>query len=260
MATTPPSQFDPASLSVQELMYLRKELVAQALVDQQMERQKQLREDAEFAKQLDTKNLKELMQLQKQQQEEAERNATALNAIKSGDMSAVEPYMKAGCFALTEDKKGENEWELIKPEDLDRIVAVGREKHIRDDVPAAFTTSMDYVKEGQDPAQKLEDTKKWLQNTFSTRPTDAILVKDRDGDYVIVSLGVCDEEIKAARDLQTAKSRAEEKSAQVTTRIQQKIQEGPQKTAAPAPDETATALATPVVQRESQGPAPAHRT
>jgi len=258
MATNPPYQHD--SIFEAELQQLRGELIAKARLDEKVKQEEQLREDAEFKKNLDNKNLGELMEMQKRQQEEVERKVSALNAIKRGDMSALPPLLGGMNMDLAAFAKGRNEWDLIEYEDIERMDTLMREKHISVDVIAAKVNSIEYVKQGQDPARQLEASKKWLNDTFPARATAAMLVKDRQGDYVIVNLGVSDEEIKAAKDLQADKLRAEDKSSQVTARIQEKIREGLQTTTALATDHTVTALATPATQRQSQEFTPAQRT
>jgi hypothetical protein len=246
MTTIPPFPTDSISVIAEAVPQLEpqldKRLAAMALIERrtEQEREKQLQEDAEFKKQLDDKSLKELMQLQRQLREEAEKKASVLKAVRGEDMLAPTAYIK-----------DRNEWEVLTSEDADRIIAALREKHIRTDVAAALNTSFSAVKAGQDPNQQLQETKKWLTETFPDKPTDALVVKDDlHGGYIVVSLGVSDYEIDAARELQSDKRRFEEKSADVTTRIQEKIKEGPQKTASLVPDVTATALATPDVQRD----------
>jgi hypothetical protein len=202
----------------------------------------QEQEDSAFKKQLDDKNLKELMQVEKDQQVEAAKKASVLSAIKRGEMSALTPYMK-----------DVPELVRVNTEDEARRDAIIAEKHLRNE------SFVEYVKESQTPAQALEKQKKWLKETFPTLQTDAILVTNKRGDYLVESLGVSVEEANAAERLQIEKRRAEERSAEVTARIQEKIKEGPQKTAAIS-EQAATALATPGFQHESPGLAPAHRS
>jgi hypothetical protein len=253
MVTTPPFQTESNTSAVSEQEpTLEKRLSVMAVLEQQteQEKQQQLREDAEFKKQLDDKNLRELMQLQGQLREETENRASVLKAVKGEDMLAPTAYIK-----------DRNEWAVLTVEDAHRIVAASREKHIRDDVPAALTTSFSPVMDGRDPSHQMEEMKKWLGETFPGKPTDALVVRDNvHGNYIVVSLGVSDYEITAARALQTDKRRFEEKSAEVMTRIQEKIKEGPQQSAARAPDQIATALATPSVRREPQELGPTHRS
>jgi hypothetical protein len=204
------------------------------LTDRQLARESKPQEDAEFKEELDGKSLKELMQLQRRLREEAERKASVLNATKGGDISALRPYMK-----------NPHDVAVINTEDDEKGVAIVAEKHLRNEI------SVDYVKGAESPAQALEDKKQWLKETFPTQQSDAILVKDIDGNYLVESLGISIQEMNAAKDVQKDKRDFEEKAGQVTTYIQEKIHKGPQRDAGPASDGSATALSTPSVQRQS---------
>jgi hypothetical protein len=223
------------------------QLLADALI-KEANREQQNQEDAEFRKQLDEKNLAELMQLQRVQQEEAERKTSALKSVSSGDASALLPYMSGSQMRRANDMYYINTQSL---EDDERIIAAGREKHIPDNVPAVLSSSYSPVREGQDPALALEETKKWLEETFSSRPTSAVLLRMRDGENVVVSLGVSHDEVDAARALQNDQRRAEVKSAEITSRIQERIKEESQKVVMQGLDEAPRSLTTPDVQRSS---------
>jgi len=233
-------------ISPQEEAEHKTRLLAEALLEQR-EQERQRQEDAEFKKQLDDKNLAELMLLQKHQREEAKKTAAALERVTAADMSVVTPYMST---ALTSHGSDNYYIEAMSNEDVNRIVAVEQIKHIRDDLPSILTTSFSPVKEG-DPMQQLEERKKWLEQTFTAKPTDAILVKLSTGENVIVSIGVSDMEVDAAKALQNDQRRAEERSAEITGRIQEKILEGSRKEAAFDPHEPPKALSTPTPQQES---------
>jgi hypothetical protein len=239
---TPPFQTEPDSVNSEEEPQRGSQTVSRTQSEQERMQKKQQQEDADFKKQLDDKNLKELMQVEKDQQVEAAKKASVLSAVKRGDMSALTPYMKDGLEVVR-----------VNPEDGARRDAIIAEKHLRNE------SFVQYGKESQTPAQALEEQKKWLKETFPTQQTDAILVRNARGDYLVESLGVSVEEATAAERLQIDKRRAEERSAEVTARIQDKIKEGPQKTAGLPSNQTVTALATPGIQRESTELASAQR-
>jgi hypothetical protein len=241
---TPPFQTEPASVNSEEESQRGSRIVSRTESEQErmQKKQQQEQEDAEFKKHLDDKNLKELMQVEKDQQVEAAKKAAPLDAVKRGDMGALSPYMKDG-----------HQFVRVNREDTIRRDAIIDEKHLRNE------SFVDYVKESRTPAQALEEQKKWLKETFPTQQTDAILVTNKRGDYLVESLGISVEEATAAERLQIEKRRAEERSVEVTARIQEKIKEGPQKTAALPSDQTVTALATPGIQHESPGLGSAHR-
>jgi hypothetical protein len=238
------SQTDPVSVSSEEEPQRSNQITSRTLTQQELgqKKQQQEQEDAEFKKQLDEKDLKQLMQLQREQQEEAERKAAALDAVKRGDMAALSPYKKGDDFDTV----------AVDKQDSQRNNAIIANEHLRNE---KFVSP---IEEGIDPAQKVERAKKWLKETFPTLKTEVTLVKDKDGKDYIATLGVSLDEAVAAQGLQNDKRRAQERSAEVTAHIQEKIKEGPQKTAAIS-EQTATALATPSVQRESPGLAPAQR-
>jgi hypothetical protein len=244
MDTPAPFQTDPVSVSSMEEPQRSNQIASRALTQPELGQKKQQeQEDAEFKKQLDEKDLKQLIQLQRQQAEEAERKAAAVSAVKRGDLGALSPYMKSG-HGLAD----------IDPEDNARGAAIIALKHLRNESSVGYI----HVERGEVPAQALEESKRWLKDTFPTVQTDAIIVRDTRGNYAVESLGVSIDEIVAAQSLQNDKRRAEERSAEVTARIQEKIKDGPQKTAAIS-ERSVTALATPGVQHESPGVAPAHR-
>jgi hypothetical protein len=246
MPITQPFQTDPASVSSEEEPQRGSQIVSRTQREQELmqKKQQQEQEDADFKKQLDDKNLKELMQVEREQQVEAAKKAAALDAVKRGDLGALSPYMKSGHGVAD-----------IDPEDNARGAAIIAEKGLRNESFVGYI----HVERGEVPAQALEESKKWLRETFPTIQTDAIIVRDTRGNYAVETLGVSIEKVDAAEQLQIDKRRAEERSAEVTARIQEKIKEGPQKTAVLPSGETAMALATPGVQHESAGVAPAHR-
>jgi hypothetical protein len=237
MASTQPAPPDPVSSPPEEELQLRKQ--ADAKTQKEMERQKQLleQEDAEFKKKLEEKNLKELMEMQRHLREEAESKKSVLDAVRQGDMSALTPYVK---------KQPEDWIKINTTEDAQKVRGVLAEKHLRNEA------SIEEVRGSADPTLKMEYAKQWLKETFPTQQTDAILVRDTKGNYMVACLGVSPEEIDAAQKLQTDKHRAEQKSAEVATHIQERVKEESRKTGTASIDETVTAPApaTPNVQRE----------
>jgi len=212
-------------------------------------REQQQREDAEFTRNLDSKNLKELMQSQRLEQQEAERITRELDTFKMGDVPAyLRPDPDASYCA---DPKLDYYLDSLSYKDYFRMYDRMQEMGLPEPASYRSTTSFAEVKDGSDPAKQLEETKKWLKETFPSRPVDAILFKKQTGGYAVVSLGVSDDEVDMAKALQNDKRRAEDKSAEVTTRIQEKIREGSRKEAAFDPHESPKALSTPSAQRES---------
>ena len=223
------------------------ELFFRAWVEQnQQERQRQ--EEAEFSKRLDSMELAELMGLQRQTREEADKQAAALKAVRQGDMSALNPYMGVASQSPFLNETFTYYQNGMSLEDLDRVIAAKRAKNIPDDVPSRETSSFSPIQKGQDPTQQLEETKKWLQETFKGKPTDALLIKTSDGEYAVASLGVSDAEVTAARALQNDQQRSEARSAGITSRIQEKIREQSQQTPSPNHDQDLSKLVTPAVK------------
>jgi hypothetical protein len=256
MPSTPPFQNPSAVPDIpKEESKLGERIALMTLIEQRGDQgleqeERRRREGEEFKEEIANKSIRELMLLQRELQEEAERKASVLKAVKGEDMLAPTAYIR-----------DRHVWESLSLADDDRIIDALRAKHIRTDVIAALNTSFSPVKEAQDPAAQLEETKKWLKDTFPDRPTDALIVRDTiHGGFMVVSLGVSDYETDAAKEIQADKLRAEDKSSQVTTRIQEKIKEGLQSTTTLAADHTVTALATPAKQRESQEFTPTQRT
>ncbi len=181
-------------------------------------------------------SLKELMDTRQKLQEEEASKTSVLRTVKGGDLSALAPYIKTS----------PDQWLKLNDEDIKKEDALITEKHLRNE------SSVERIKEGEDPAKALESTKKWLKDTFPTQQTDALLVQDDKGNYFVARLGVSLKEMDAAIALQIQQRRAAKEAGEIETRIQEKIKEGHQQIASAA-DETTRALATPAVQRR---PAP----
>lgn len=228
-------------LSPDEESRHRNWLLQQAKNDQSFSAQ-QVREQADFTQSLDSKNLAELMRLLREENDRTVKSNVKLAELKSS------PTDFATSAAATP-------WEYyektMSTQDCDRIVNAMRIAQIPTNVPAVYTSSYSSVSDHEDPSQRLEATKRWLRDTFS-KPTDAVLLTMRDGERVVVSLGVSDDEVQAARGLQNDQRRAEMRSSEIVSRIRKRITEESQKATSPSPEQASDQLAAPVVQRLSR--------
>jgi hypothetical protein len=234
--TTQPAQPEPVSTAPEEETQFLKQAEIKTQKEQERQKQQQEQEETEFRKQLEEKNLKELMELQKQLEKDAENKTAAIDAVNRGDLSALTPYIK----------HSEHDRVRINHEDAEKGMAIIAEKHLRNE---KFVSS---IKEGQNTDDALDYSNRRLKELFPTLNTEVALVKDDKGKPYIATMGVSMDEVQAAEELRHQQRVATKQSAEVAAHIQDKIKEGPQKTAADSvDDETIKTPVTPSVQREN---------
>jgi len=201
-------------LSPEEEARHKNQLLEQAKNDQSFSA-RQVSEQADFTQQLSGKNLAELMSLLREEHDQAAKSGSKLAHLDAGQIN----------FATSDPGA---QWEYyqktMSTQDCDKIVDASRIAHIPTDVPAVYTTSFSSVRDDEDPAKRLEATKKWLRDTFS-KPTDAVLLTMRDGEHVVVSLGVSDDEIAMAKSLQRDQEHAKSRAAEITDRVRERVGE-----------------------------------
>ncbi len=200
-------------------------------------------ETEKLEEELRTKNIQKLMELSAERQKEADQAARVLHSVKSDDMSALTPY-------ITHTDRPSV---AIRTEDDEKAEAIIAEKHLRNERVAIE------VKPGEDPAHVLETQKQWVKYLLPNLQTEAVLIKSEDGKTFVGMLGVSNDELDAAYKVRGNQERSKEESRIITKNLQEKLNGEVQKSAAPASEQTVTALATPGVERESPGVTPAHR-
>jgi hypothetical protein len=191
-------------------------------------------EKEKLEEELRDKNIQKLMELNRTRQQEAEQADRVLHSVKSGDMTALIPYI-----THTERPKV-----AIRAEDDERANAIIADKHLRNE---RYTVE---VKSGEDPTRKLERQKQWLKYLLPDLQTDAVLIKGEDGKTFVGVLGVSNDEVAAAFKVRQQLDRTKEESAIIERHIQEKVGGEMQKRAPSPDDQQVRAPATPAEGRQ----------